>query len=428
MQFTQSVFDRSDDSPVWKRIKGMLEEAVTNGRAERLEEQRAHTRRSRHIAALGEYSKFRQLILPAQWAYLPNAPQAAVALACFQEVINKEEDVTTADWASAVQKLPQCLSEWMENKKAQYLAMLPVSNVVFPAMEVTQLDSPSVGVVRREGMESYANVLELVLSVFTTDGQCALFGRDTCRTWELEPHDVTFSLRGAQAALALAQTLEVDPKLTKATALDKLNRRFVCMTCVQKDGNSIDHMSAYSWRGCVEHYMKTEKSDHPAPQWRVLDAQRTANIILREIALPANAQRDSARAWFCNHCSLYRVDDRMGPMMYAMHSSLQTRAIVTDHLRSVHNIAAPVDGVDLLYHVHPGERRPIPQPVLVNPRQTVTQPPQNATQFRCAHCQPSSGMHPGPVAKRLFKLDGLKSHAMAKHDINRVLEPGIDYY
>ncbi|KAI0061322.1 hypothetical protein BV25DRAFT_1826808 [Artomyces pyxidatus] len=416
--------DKELTDQVWKHIRGKIEAVVINGRAERLKDQHERAVWSRRADAVKRYNKFCQLILPAQWAYMPNTDQA-VGLTCFQEVYDKEADVTSADWTSAMQKLPQCLSEWMKKKHEEYIAMLPPANFPSMTMALNVLSGPSADVVRREKMASYAGALELALSVFTTDNHRALFGRDTCNTWKL-PSPPTFSLRGASAVLSLFKTLAMNANLVTATALDHLNRRFVCLACAQKDHKSIDNLTAYSWRECVEHYMQTENSDHPSPQWRVLEPRQTADIILREKRLPSSMKKDSTRNWLCNHCGQYSADADANGWVFNSSNSLQTRNTVVHHLRTVHHIAAPVDDVDLLYHVEPGDRRPIAEPVLVNPRQTVPQPAQSTTQFRCAHCRAAA--NGGSASTRLFKLDGLKNHVQAKHKINRALEPGIDYY
>lgn len=58
---------------------------------------------------------------------------------------------------------------------------------------------------------------------------------------------VHFNQRGYEAAVALVELLQLNPKTALARDLDKLAVRFLCENCTPVDGG----LKAYTWRECV---------------------------------------------------------------------------------------------------------------------------------------------------------------------------------
>ncbi|KAI0061323.1 hypothetical protein BV25DRAFT_1900543 [Artomyces pyxidatus] len=396
----------------WKFIQEKMKEVVMETRAWRRKSIVSH----RNFLAGNHYLAFRELILPAQWAYLPVVSQAET-LSCFKKLIDQEEEPSPADWTSAVQKLPQSLSDWMESNKQRYCAMMPAihstTSLANPTMEIALLSDPCIDIIRREKMASFAGPLELAQSVFTAanvNRRRAFFGPDICQTWQ-KPDTLVFSARGAIAALAIVEALRLDAYSTTATTLDQLQARFVCMTCC-KEEKYVGYQSAYSWRLYVEHYMQSE-SDHPVPEWHILNPEQTYDVIRRE----DNPKHYPHRSWCCNHCTQYHPGGSGG----SGPSPDRNRAGIIDHLRTVHDIADPVDDVDLFYLSTIVGRRCLAEPVIVNQDFAALL---TDKRLHCGHCRTGGEGQ----RTRLFTMSSLKSHIKDKHKIVRILEPGQDFY
>ncbi|THH17874.1 hypothetical protein EW146_g3017 [Bondarzewia mesenterica] len=384
----------------WLRIRGKLAEYLVQQKTERIKRERAEFRTTREGMAKRLYANLVLQTLPIQLFYLPK-DDVVPKLLCFEGLVDRDTPVSpqeSDDWDKALQNLPQCLSDWMCQRRDEFIAMLPPGfNDDRGSMLPVPLSSPIVDQMRRGGMTTFAGRLELAIVVFN-GVRFPLFGRDVFRTWPQPQTDVSsFSQRGSQAAASLVTLVGLMPPRTTCWQMDQLDQRFICMNCYAARGNTYARLLAGSWRSCVEHFVNEQGSDHVTPKWRLLAPDETTYVKSRE----SIDQCEQAKRWQCNHCTIMKLPEN--------------RATVVNHLCAQHGIKQPIDNQDLFYFPSPGDRRPPRQHVpLVKGKATATAQASSGQKvlpsknLMCTHC-----VH----KNRRFDLQGVKQHLQAKHSV-----------
>lgn len=236
---------------VWKRIKPKVEIKLNAARQARLSEERR--KRETEFGAQAEQCYFELLeqILPLQRLYLPAVSQAR-ELSCFRELLDLDRDLQPGEWEQAVARLPESLSEWMTGRRERYTSMLPshpsqTYDAQPKAMEVKMLSDPSIDLWRQEALAGFGGQLERATSVFRNRTTSAIvIGRYVCHAWKTVG-ELEYVERGAMAAHALVQELELDPATTTVSTLEQMDRRFICTSCPADDFGQ----PLRSWRSCV---------------------------------------------------------------------------------------------------------------------------------------------------------------------------------
>jgi hypothetical protein len=241
----------------WKRIKTKVENRLSTAREDRLRAERGRREREYKNKAEQCYTDILRRVLPVQRLYLPAISQAR-ELSCFRELLDPDRDVQPAEWVHAAGQFRESLSEWMSSHRDRYTRLLS-SHFYGPrgkSMEVRLLTDPSTVVWRHVGMQNFAGRLELATSVFRHPGtNTILIGRDVCHAWKMTG-ELEFLERGADATHALLRELQLDPATTTPSMLEKLNRRFICVSC-PPDLEWIHR----SWRSCVSHASSRFRND-----------------------------------------------------------------------------------------------------------------------------------------------------------------------
>jgi hypothetical protein len=159
--------------------------------------------------------------------------------------------VQPAEWEQAAERLPESLSEWMTERRERYTSVLPShpsqTYAAQPkAMEIKLLSDPSIDTWRQEALAGFAGQLERVTSVFRHRTTSAIvIGRYVCHAWKMVG-ELEYVERGATAAHALVQELQLDPATTTVSTLEQMNRRFICTSCPTDSDQPLR-----SWRSCV---------------------------------------------------------------------------------------------------------------------------------------------------------------------------------
>jgi len=233
----------------WKRIKPKVEIKLHAARQARLSEERCRRETEYWAEAEQYYFEILRQILPIQRLYLPAVSQAR-ELSCFRELLALDRDLQPAEWEQATEQLPESLSEWMTERRERYTSVLPshpsqTYDAQPKAMEIKMLSDPLINFWRQGALAGFAGQLERATSVFrhrTTS--VIVIGRYVCHAWKMVG-ELEYVERGATAAHALVQELQLDPATTTVSKLEQMNRRFICTSCPDFD------QPLRSWRSCV---------------------------------------------------------------------------------------------------------------------------------------------------------------------------------
>jgi hypothetical protein len=244
----------------WKRIKPKVEIKLHAARQARLSEERCRRETEHRTKAKECYLNILQQILPIQRLYLPAVSQAH-EISCLKELLDLDRDLQPAEWEQATERLPESLSEWMAERREKYTSVLPshpsqTYDAQPKAMEIKMLSDPLIDSWRQEAQAGFAGQLERATSVFrhrTTS--VIVIGRDVCHAWKMEG-ELEYVERGATAAHALVQELQLDPATTTVSTLEQMDRHFICTSCPDSD------QLLRSWRSCVGPVFKCLESPY----------------------------------------------------------------------------------------------------------------------------------------------------------------------
>ncbi|KAJ6588719.1 hypothetical protein B0H19DRAFT_1100844 [Mycena capillaripes] len=387
---------------IWKNIFPQLEPTVKASKDRRLKAER-YARIADRIRLLENvYKRYRKSLAPAQWRFLPGLYEVRQHPA-FSAVVNAPDDVNVemAHFDEAAGALPEFVASWRATRKVA-LAQQIADGTASPAS---------------------AQSLDLATSVFlcaqspcsgdrwfsASSQKAALIGWESAAAHRC--HDsryyypgqsssiettLQFSQRGYAAAASLVALAGFQEKRATAAEMDELDLRFLCLVCPSRIVNKQHTFSAFSWRAAVSHFIA---GSHTALLWRQLNEAEAAQVKTKEGS-------DPTLSWSCNHCS-HHLDN------------CQTFTNVAEHVKAVHAIANPTAPDDLFRYLDlPRTPATFSEPrVLVQQGKVST-----AGQYNCLKCATL-----GPKAsRRLFILDGVKSHLKAKHNVVDSI-PNVDW-
>ncbi|KAJ7754558.1 hypothetical protein B0H16DRAFT_747932 [Mycena metata] len=382
---------------IWKRIHPLLEPQVKASKERRLKTERDAIVRERTLLVEEIYKDYKRTLVPAQWRCLPGLYEV-LQFAVFNTVVDSPNDmnVQMTHFKEAIVALPALATAMIATRKAELLELIKAAHASEPDL---------FGARASTSPDSDPQLLDLATTVFAcAQSSCwsrrspyawappsikpALIGWDAaanhrCRDEQLYGRSMSIqtilavSNRGYTAAASLVKLAGANEQIT-AALMDQLDLRFLCIACSPRvSGNKESHV-AYSWRAAVSHFMEIQ---HVAPHWRLLSADEAKQVKNDEGV-------DTTLSWACNHCSHNSVD-------------CHTFAKVADHVKTVHKITNPSAHGDLFRCLD------LPRPSVTL---SYTRP---VLQYNCLRCSTA-----GPAAsRRVFILDGVKSHLQAKHKI-----------
>ncbi|KAI9507306.1 hypothetical protein F5148DRAFT_134881 [Russula earlei] len=329
--------DKPLTEKVWKYIRNKVEIKLNAARKARLFAERCQRERIYHHKSTQCYSDLLRQVLPMQRLYLPSLSQVD-ELSCFRELRNPDRDEQPAEWVHAAAQLPESLSEWMSERRSKCTGLLPfyVDGPQDKAMEVKMLSDPTIDLWRHDAMGNFAGKLDLAISVFRhPDTSTIHIGRDVCHAWKMKG-ELEFSERGAEAVGALLRLLGLDPAITTASMLERLDMYFVCASCPP------DLVESHrSWISCVLHFLQSSETDHPYPEWRVASHDEAAMPCEHVIG----CHPVEPKAWLCNRCSDY--PETFPFATFGLVTTAGSKGDAIRHVQTAHNIEDPVTDVDL---------------------------------------------------------------------------------
>ncbi|KAF8079347.1 hypothetical protein FPV67DRAFT_1572599 [Lyophyllum atratum] len=303
------------------------------------------------------YLEYQQTLAPSSWNMLPDYEEL-LHYEEFSALLNdtSENDLTVAACGVALSKLPEYLTDWRQKRIRHLLAQLP------------DLEVPSV-------MHLFAD-LELATSVFTcldcknknADGLC-LFGWDDvrahvrCPTLVSKGHtNLILCTAGSTVSAELVSFLGLDPVTASTSDMDRLATRLICARCPIQGYRGIRGHPVYTWRELITHAVRMQgDAEHSKDAWHLLTPEVTTLVLHREDRYPHAGDK----AWSCNHCSVH------------FHNFVKHRDVI-DHVKDIHQIQRPVEGVDHFHSLGPEAQHTSRRPVALAESPTA--------EFRCARC------------------------------------------
>ncbi|KAJ7192058.1 hypothetical protein B0H12DRAFT_1171893 [Mycena haematopus] len=401
----------------WNKARPHVLPLVAAARANRLERERALLVANRTAAVVVATSHVLRTAPPATWPYAP--PHHTIeALPQLQALIHDPSTTPLPDddprLAHALLALPAFVETWRAQKRALLTSLLPQ-----PTVHASSSTKPN--------SERDLERLDLATSVFTCLGSwvgamSVTAGRSLigwagagahlrCRSlrtfWDRRPH---FAPEGAEAADALVRLVGLDPATATAEQMDGLcggelhtrartgkgagrdadpDRRFLCLLCPVEVHRGVHGRRAMRWRECVQHTIERTRMNGGdaahrgvAPAWALLTDAAVDDLRRREAPDPVIFDD----AWACTMCT-------------AHHEGRTTRATAVEHVRAVHQIRGPVQGIHFMYFV--GSERKKPRlPALVSQEVHVLE-------LRCNRC----------AQGKLRSLREIRRHVADKHHI-----------
>jgi hypothetical protein len=228
---------------VWRQILPGLE-AESNAR-----------KRQKILAARADvisdvYNEYKRMASPRSWPTLPNADQSLL-LEPFLSLYNSVSDapLDRAACADSISQLPASISRWSDEFRHKLASLVPI--------QPSELgDRPPI-----------LSNLELATSVFVCRGcceprdweeqsMCCLIGWDNVKNHLgcsrlLRSNGRTVSCVGHEAASAVMQLLDLDPRTVTAKELDGHDARFLCASCPIAKFRRVWGRKVFTWRECV---------------------------------------------------------------------------------------------------------------------------------------------------------------------------------
>lgn len=240
--------------PEWVDIRPRLVVYLTEARKARLileEEQRMDRARSITEAKPAYERTYLLLFRPSEWYYLPSA-EVFVQTSDFVNLLatDAKARVHGHSWF-----LSDAVARWVEHKRGLHNAMLPDEcrrRATIREMNPSPISRyDGFGHLRPwqdvSGMDRFLGSLTLAIAVFrTNEGGRVLIAQDACHAWK-EDITLEFSSRGSAAGRKMCEILNV-PLDTRASTMDKLDKRFVCLSCHNANGGSWSGVKAHTWR------------------------------------------------------------------------------------------------------------------------------------------------------------------------------------
>ncbi|KAJ7105396.1 hypothetical protein C8R43DRAFT_1165696 [Mycena crocata] len=390
---------------IWKKIFPVLEPIVQEYKEKRLKAEKEGRVRARSRLAQTVYNDYKKTLSPSQWRYLPGLYDI-LQLPAFDTVVDSPIEMTieATHFKEALDHLPGFIVSWIPARKTELVQLIEKAQI---AADPGPSGAPSPAKVYSNQSVS----LDLATAVFTCGRRCQYPGRPSLIGWDgaaghtchqsryawsyggdAEATSVEtileFSSPGSVAAASLIKLTGLDEKRATCADMDKRDLRVLCMTCPPKNGpNHRQSFPILSWRAAVAHFMSAHSST-PTPMWQLLDTAETQKA-------RADEGPDPTLSWTCNHCPTYFED-------------CQKFADVVDHVKAIHAIADPKAPTDLVRHL---DILPPPIAFLRNaPRELQRNAPLEL-QYHCRQCT-------GAKANRIFKLEGVRQHLKALHQVS----------
>ncbi|KAI0044443.1 hypothetical protein FA95DRAFT_1608547 [Auriscalpium vulgare] len=324
---------------VWKRILPILRIEVEKAHAERLDKERAARRsqRERHIErAWIDHLRGR----PPRFAALAPPHYDSISWPTLCELIEHDESVTP-DFEdrvnTALQELGPALQETVRKKAEHLVSLLPQDNdspdtLMSQVLTLEQLESSDFFSKASSGLGLASSYFacgshpDNALNKFHGFGMLAHY----CGAYE--PH---FCETKRNVVLQLLESLRMEPASTTALDLDRVDARFVCLTCDAQDywvadGGMITARQSLIWRACVRH----DNAAHQGhARFQLLDKTQTTLVKTREYY--------ASQIWGCGHCNVRQETSAFTwPVLW------YNRANMNEHLLAEHGISEAMQGTD----------------------------------------------------------------------------------
>ncbi|KAJ6531169.1 hypothetical protein B0H19DRAFT_1273386 [Mycena capillaripes] len=159
-------------------------------------------------------------------------------------------------------------------------------------------------------------------------------GRDAMNMRKPDDSIMVFSERGSKAVRGLLTLEGLDPASTTAAQLDARNSLFKCGHCRKNN-------AAYTWRGCVVHFLLSPL--HTEPSWSLIPTADVAFFAPRPGADRFPSRTEKHNKWMCNHCPVWMCGD------CATGRRVDTYAHVVENVSQSHGVVSPQEEVDFVY-------------------------------------------------------------------------------
>ncbi|KAI0319399.1 hypothetical protein OF83DRAFT_1170230 [Amylostereum chailletii] len=437
--------DREITDASWKKIRPSLEQWLKDERARKYDQKcrQAAPLRMKKIGPV--YLDYLKTLLPIELFLIPTLDVVVdlkVKLPCIDQLLALDPDleITQSQLDHLADVLPTDVLEWtlktMRDISSKSLPPFPVPSSFAPV--TLSSPSPALNAIRQGLLPPSHITTDLATTVFGCgfERRNIVIGREVIYATQLQL-SVACSERGVKAAKKIIQLENVNLYVT-AAELDRQDSLFKCLTCLSPsaDGKTVSDY-AFTWRGCVEHFITSSSETHPEPSFQVLSSAEASTYPQRRSVPTCARYSDQQRYWMCNHCPVNHNNfNDQDAWSQLFHSHGQSWKDVEAHLRAEHGVQKPVEDVDLFFlpsyfgishrvcmvrPVKPPVTRPSNAQASSSNAQasSSTIPPANV---RCLYCKGSKG------GQRLFMLDAVRAHIKAKHDSAKVqIVLGIDY-
>lgn len=195
------------------------------------------------------YKEYKRMASPRSWPTLPNFDQSLL-LEPFLSLYNSISDapLDRAVCVDSTSQLTASISRWSDEFRHNLASLVPIDPIELG-------DSPPI-----------LSDLELATSVFVCCGcfqrkrrsEFCLIGWDNLKNHlscqcarPLQNNGLTTSRIGYDAASAVMQLLDLDPRTVTAKELDACNARFLCASCPIARFRLVWGRKAFTWRECV---------------------------------------------------------------------------------------------------------------------------------------------------------------------------------
>lgn len=220
--------------------------------------------------------------------------------------------------------------------------------------------------------------------------------------WEKEKQ-IVYSEDGANAARSLVSLVGLNPEVSNAEDMDRLDRRFTCRNCPIASTGKRGRRGHWvlTWKECVLHYIEMRRLQDPqhlSPQWRILADAMERWTKEQEVK---HSEREDL-SWQCLHCVFYN-------------NLLVSEENVISHVKMMHSRPSPTVDEDYKHTFRGQTNRRKPVGIAEHP---------SIAQWFCGICQ---GLHPQPDRQlRLLSLRSVLQHVKDKHGISTP-EEGREY-
>ncbi|EIM82383.1 uncharacterized protein STEHIDRAFT_171321 [Stereum hirsutum FP-91666 SS1] len=332
---------------VWVRVFPILKPDLDQARDKRLMRERMQRKQLRIKAIMAQYETHCLGLPPLSLVFYPKRHDF-LKFKSVTPLVDHDMEVTEefkVRVSATVFDSQLEIEEWAASRKRKVLASIPA---VVDTSRYSTFDMP------RELDLAVSVFEEKKLSQFGTPA--SLFGREIFRA--LYPpipnsDDPVFSSTGRKVVLSMLDELSFPPETTTTAQLNQLDPLFVCLNC--HGGTSSTKAGkvariARNWRTHLDHQI------HVISVGGTAHAERQCRVLSDEEAQTARSQLDFRREsqlrrpWGCCHCTVHFTQSESSREDPLLSELWMTREAVVDHLRQSHNVASPVEDVDLYYH------------------------------------------------------------------------------